>query len=77
MEVLNHNETHSTAKANSSGGSPALLQDPLRLTLRVTGLGLSGFEAATRLEQEHSVVVELATAQVCPVATGEGGGGAL
>jgi arginine/lysine/ornithine decarboxylase len=38
--------------------------DPLRLVVNVAGLGLSGFAAAEWLEQQHSIVPELATAQV-------------
>jgi arginine/lysine/ornithine decarboxylase len=38
--------------------------DPLRLVVNVSGLRLSGFAAAEWLEQQHSIVPELATAQV-------------
>jgi arginine/lysine/ornithine decarboxylase len=38
--------------------------DPLRLVVNVSGLGLGGFAAAEWLEQQHSIVPELATAQV-------------
>ena len=47
--------------------------DPLRLTLRVTGLGLTGFEVANLLEHgEHQVITELATAQTVVCAFGPG-----
>jgi hypothetical protein len=38
--------------------------DPLRLVANVSGLRLSGFAAAEWLEAQHSIVPELATAQV-------------
>ena len=38
--------------------------DPLRITVAVTGLGLSGFQVGSMLEQQHGVVMELATQQV-------------
>lgn len=38
--------------------------DPLRLVVNVSGLGITGFAAAERLEQEHSIVPELSTVQV-------------
>ena len=45
----------------SSPRQPAPSLDPLRLTVCVSGLGMSGFEASAWLEQEHRVVAELAT----------------
>lgn len=38
--------------------------DPLRITVGVWGLGMTGFEVAEQLEQCHGVVVELATSKV-------------
>lgn len=38
--------------------------DPLRLVVNVGGLGLTGYDAAEWLEQQHSIVPELATQQV-------------
>ena len=35
--------------------------DPLRLTLTLQQLGLTGYQAAAELEQQHSIVPELAT----------------
>jgi hypothetical protein len=39
-------------------------QDPLRLTVSATGLGLTGYQVATYLEEEHGVVAELCTSKV-------------
>lgn len=38
--------------------------DPLRITVAVTKLGLTGFQVGAMLEQQHEVVMELATQQV-------------
>lgn len=38
--------------------------DPLRLVMNTQGLGLSGYDAAAWLEQQHGVVPELATNKV-------------
>ena len=38
--------------------------DPLRITVGVASLGLTGSEVSQRLEQEFGVVAELATQQV-------------
>ena len=38
--------------------------DPLRITVGVWGLGMTGFEVAEQLEKCHGVVVELATSKV-------------
>lgn len=38
--------------------------DPLRLVLNTQGLGLSGYDAAAWLEQQHGIVPELATNRV-------------
>lgn len=38
--------------------------DPLRITVGVWGLGMTGFEVSEQLEQCHGVVVELATSKV-------------
>ena len=38
--------------------------DPLRVVVNVQGLGLGGYAAAEWLEERHSIVPELATAQV-------------
>lgn len=46
--------------------------DPLRLVVNVAGLGLSGFAAAEWLEQQHSIVPELATAQLVVLVVGPG-----
>jgi hypothetical protein len=43
--------------------------DPLRITLNIQGLGMTGFDTAARLDQEHQVVVELATAKVAKLNT--------
>lgn len=40
--------------------------DPCRLVLNVSGLGVSGFAAAAWLEEQHSIVPELATNKVRP-----------
>lgn len=55
----------------SSGGKGHFQVDPLRLTLRVTGLGLTGFEAAALLDH-HGVIPELATAQTIVCVFGPG-----
>eukprot|EP00879_Flechtneria_rotunda_P015733 GHRR01016455.1.p1 GENE.GHRR01016455.1~~GHRR01016455.1.p1 ORF type:complete len:837 (+),score=247.46 GHRR01016455.1:1908-4418(+) len=46
--------------------------DPLRIVVNVSGLALSGFEAASWLEEHHSVVPELATAQLVVFVVGPG-----
>ncbi|WIA21198.1 hypothetical protein OEZ85_000446 [Tetradesmus obliquus] len=46
--------------------------DPLRLVVNVAGLGLSGFDAAQWLEEQHSIVPELATAQLVVLVVGPG-----
>lgn len=38
--------------------------DPLRITVAVNGLGLSGFQVGQILEEQYGVVMELATPQV-------------
>ena len=38
--------------------------DPLRITVRVTDLGMTGYAASAWLEQHHCVIAELATDQV-------------
>lgn len=38
--------------------------DPLRITVGVQGLGLTGTETSQQLEEEYGVVAELATQQV-------------
>jgi arginine/lysine/ornithine decarboxylase len=40
--------------------------DPLRLVLNTQGLGISGYDAAAWLEQQHGIVPELATNKVGP-----------
>ncbi|GAX84294.1 hypothetical protein CEUSTIGMA_g11716.t1 [Chlamydomonas eustigma] len=47
-------------------------QDPLRITVSVTQLGLTGYEAAAYLEEEHGVVAELSTSKVVVFAFGVG-----
>lgn len=48
--------------------------DPLKLSVNVRGLGLSGYEAAEALERDHGVVPELATSAVgCGRLTRRGG----
>lgn len=44
-----------------SGGGGGIALDPLRLTLDLRGLGLSGFQAAAELEQGDGIVPELST----------------
>lgn len=39
--------------------------DPLRLTVLVHGLGLSGFYVDDTLQLEHSVCAEMSTDKVC------------
>ncbi len=38
--------------------------DPLRISIRVTDLGLSGYAASAWLERHHRVIAELATDKV-------------
>ena len=38
--------------------------DPLRITVRVADLGLTGYAASEWLEAQHQVIAELATDQV-------------
>lgn len=38
--------------------------DPLRFTVCVTGLGMSGFQAAEMLERDYHIVPEMATQSV-------------
>jgi arginine/lysine/ornithine decarboxylase len=52
--------TQSTQGAAQPGMGPIQL-DPLRLTLSLQQLGLSGYQAAKELEQQHGIVAELAT----------------
>ncbi|MQL68364.1 hypothetical protein Taro_000648, partial [Colocasia esculenta] len=58
------------ASTNIFSGFPVL--DPLRLTVRVSELGLSGFEAADMLEQQHRIANELAGARTVTYALGLG-----
>ncbi|KAL4448024.1 hypothetical protein ABPG75_005243 [Micractinium tetrahymenae] len=58
----NSSSTSSSSSSNSTAttaGGVAL--DPLRLTLDLRGLGLSGYQAAAALEQQHGIVPELST----------------
>ena len=48
-------------REGGGGCADGLALDPLRLTLDVRRLGLSGFEVAAALEAQHGVVAELAT----------------
>jgi hypothetical protein len=61
--IMGHDGQHS----HTLVGSPCCSAlDPLRFTVCVQpALGMSGFELSQRLEQEHGVVAELATPQVC------------
>jgi arginine decarboxylase len=51
-------------------GGPCI--DPLRLTLSVSGLGITGHRAAALLESRHGVVCELATPACVVLALGMG-----
>lgn len=64
----NHSSSSSSGSGNGSSSnsssstiSSVVAYDPLRLTLCVYGLGMSGYEAAESLEQQHGIVPELAT----------------
>jgi arginine/lysine/ornithine decarboxylase len=46
--------------------------DPLRVVLNVQGLGLTGFDAAAWLEEQHGVVPELATNRLVVLVFGPG-----
>ncbi|KAF6251248.1 pyridoxal phosphate-dependent transferase [Scenedesmus sp. NREL 46B-D3] len=54
------------------GGGSVAGWDPLRLVVNVSALALSGFAAAEWLEQQHSIVPELATAQLVVFVVGPG-----
>ena len=49
------------ASDGSGGSSGGVALDPLRLTISLQQLGLSGYEAAAALEEHHGIVPELAT----------------
>ena len=54
---------HSACNISACDGQGPLsfAMDPLRLTLGVSEIGMTGFEVAQRLERDHGVVTELAT----------------
>ena len=54
------------------GESNGYRHDPLRITIKVSRLGINGFQALEWLEQHHSVIVELATFSVLVCALGPG-----
>ena len=43
----------------------ALENDPLRITVVIDGLLLTGWEVSEILQQEHAVIPELASLKVC------------
>lgn len=47
-----------------AGQHAVAVLDPLRITVAVNGLGLTGFQCGTILEEQFGVVMELATQQV-------------
>ena len=49
------------ASSSSSCTSCGIAVDPLRLTISLQQLGLSGYQAAAALQQQHGIVPELAT----------------
>lgn len=54
------------------GPSDDFKHDPLRITVGVSRLGISGFKALEWLEEKHSVIAELATIKVVVFAMGPG-----
>ncbi len=49
----------------AGGAAAALCADPLRLTIAVQRLGMTGYQAAAELDARHGVAVELANHAVC------------
>ena len=61
VQLLTAEQAAACDPQGSSGGGGGVGLDPLRLTLSLQGLGLSGWRAAELLEARHGVVPELAT----------------
>jgi arginine/lysine/ornithine decarboxylase len=61
VQVLSAAQAAQTEAASSSSASSGIAVDPLRLTLSLQQLGLTGYQAAAALQQQHGIVPELAT----------------
>lgn len=61
VQLLSAAQAAQTEAASSSSTSSGIVVDPLRLTVSLQQLGLSGYQAAAALQQQHGIVPELAT----------------